>query len=413
MTYVKLVVLGEKSKCIGQCFVVDPRAASVNTEYIEITGRRTQFCFQLNFLDRIENAIAKMTVRLETRKSKGTHSIIWFGLPTNYFHYSVVIDEELSDEEVLETNEVDRSSENDSNSDDEMEADNDDDQEDEVDNGNDEEDEVDNGDDQEDGADNEDDQEDEEGDDAEGNVGWANTFAKVLQQEKPKNKKYLVLSRAKKLSERAAGTKETKPGLSFEIDGKKNRDENDDADSNEESDVHDDDLKPSSEDLELAMLAQKERNNKLNELRVKPSVMDRERERAFKRIATKGVVQLFNAVRSQQKDLVDRLEKAGPLDHKRDAVLNNINKRQFLDVLMGGKRAKSKNIDNPVKEETVKGEPDADDGATKPSQWSVLRDDFMTNKKIASHWDNDDEDDGGGDNVNGGDGGDDSDWNCH
>lgn len=286
-----------------------------------------------------------------------------------------MIDEELSDEEVLDTNEVNQNSENDSNSDDEM---------DEV------------------------DLEDEEDDDDGGNVGWANTFAKVLQQEKPKNKKYLVLSRAKKLADRAAETREIKTTLSFEIDPQKNTDDNDDADSNEESDLHGDDLKPSSEDLELAMMAQKERNNKLNELRVKPSVMDRERERAFKRIATKGVVQLFNAVRSQQKDLVDRLEKAGPLDHKRDAVLNNINKRQFLDVLMGGKRAKSENIDNPVKEETVKSEPGAEDEASKPSQWSVLRDDFMTNKKIASHWDNDAEDDAG-DGVNGNDGGDDSD----
>lgn len=285
----------------------------------------------------------------------------------------VLVDEELSEEEVDETNEDDGSSENDSASGDEMEADNEDDQ-------------------------NED---DDEADD-EGNVGWANTFAKVLQQEKPKNKKYLVLSRAKKLTERKADAEAGKTALTFEIDGNKSGgNDDDDADSNEDSDG--DDLKPSSEDLEQAILAQKERNSKLNELRVKPTLMDRERERAFKRIATKGVVQLFNAVRSQQKDLVDRLEKAGPLDHKRDAVLNNINKRQFLDVLMGGKRAKSENVDNPVKEESVKDDPDADDGTTRPSQWSVLRDDFMTNKKIASHWDNDDEDDdddgghGGGD----------------
>lgn len=278
----------------------------------------------------------------------------------------VLIDEELSEEEVEETNKADASSD-DSASGDEMDADNEDDQ-----------------------------NEDDEEVDDEGNVGWANTFAKVLQQEKPKNKKYLVLSRAKKLTEKKADAEASKTALTFEIAGKKSGGpDGDDADSNEDSDG--DDLKPSSEDLELAILAQKERNSKLNELRVKPTLMDRERERAFKRIATKGVVQLFNAVRSQQKDLVDRLEKVGPLDHRRDAVLNNINKRQFLDVLMGGKRAKSENVDNPVKEESVKDDPDADDRTTRPSQWSVLRDDFMTNKKIASHWDNgeDDDDDGG------------------
>lgn len=291
---------------------------------------------------------------------------------------SVLIEEELSEEEVVKTKETDNSSENDLDSDgglvaesgDEMEADIEDDQEDDGDE-----------------------------DDDEGNAGWANTFAKVLQQEKPKNKKYLVLSRAKKRSEKIEDTESTKKALTFEIAGKKS---GEDESGTDEDEAHIGDLKPSTEDLELAILAQKERNSKLNELRVKPSVLDRERERAFKRIATKGVVQLFNAVRSQQRELVDRLEKAGPLDHKRDAVLNNINKRQFLDVLMGGKRAKSENIDNPVKEETIKDEPSADDGVARPSQWSVLRDDFMTNKKIASHWDNDDDDDNEGGNGDGG-----------
>lgn len=191
------------------------------------------------------------------------------------------------------------------------------------------------------------------------------------------------MSRAKKLSEPKSDekTEKSSKSITFEIEGKQSSDDENDTVSqaaNEE--------KPSNEELELALLAQKNRNSKLLEVRVKPSVMDRERERSFKRIATKGVVQLFNAVRTQQRDLVDRLEKAGPLDHKRDAVLNNINKRQFLDVLMGGKRAKSENVDNPVKD-------DPDD--VKPSQWSVLRDDFMTNKKIKSHWDNDDSDDDG------------------
>lgn len=347
--------------------------------------RRTQFCFSLNFF-------------LERKENDGPFGgakkqrYAWLYVPfdivcqSNKYPFSVLIDEELSEEEVAEPNEANDSTENESESGDEMEVDNEDDED-------------------GDGDDN--------GNDDEGNVGWANTFAKVLQQEKPKNKKYLVLSRAKKLAERKADNEDSKPALTFEIEGK--RSEAEDADSNEGSDDH----KPSTEDLESAILAQKERNSKLNELRVKPSVMDRERERAFKRIATKGVVQLFNAVRSQQRDLVDRLEKAGPLDHKRDAVLNNINKRQFLDVLMGGKRAKSENIDNPVKDEDVKNEPDADDGAARPSQWSVLRDDFMTNKKIASHWDNDDdEDDGDGDGGNGHGGTDadsdgDSNWNDH
>lgn len=236
-------------------------------------------------------------------------------------------------------------------------------------------------DDDEDDADVEDEGEELEDDD--GNEGWADALAKVLQQEKPKNKKYLVLSKAKKLADRTT-EKTDEEKLSFEI-------------SNQDGD----DVKPDVSDLkiktelELASIERKERNNKLQELRVTPAQMDIDREKSFKRIAQKGVVQLFNAVRTQQRDLVDKLEKAGPLDHKRDAVLNNINKRQFLDMLMGSKRAKSENVDNPVKME-ISSQGD-EDGSTKPSQWSVLRDDFMTNKKTASHWDKDDDDDDGGD----------------
>lgn len=238
-----------------------------------------------------------------------------------------------------------------------------------------------------DGADNEFDENEESGDEGdegdEGNAGWADAFSKVLQQQKPKNKKYLVLSKAKKLSEQKVKNDAGKK-LTFEI-----ADKVDDDEEEEEEDVKPnagtEEPKPSSNELELALIARKERNNKLQQLRVKPDSMDRERERSFKRIATKGVVQLFNAVRSQQRDLVDRLDKAGPLDHKRDEVLNNINKRQFLDMLMGGKRAQSENVDNLVKDEDIK-----DEDSSKPSQWSVLRDDFMTSKKL-KHWDKEDD----------------------
>lgn len=148
---------------------------------------------------------------------------------------------------------------------------------------------------------------------------------------------------------------------------------------------------------ELESEQQQHKNRKL-ELRVKPSWKDIERERALRKVATKGVVQLFNAVRIQQKDLQQQLEEAGPLDSRKEAVLNNINKRKFLDVLMGGKRAKSEAVDNPVKSElkkeedesTTDDEGDYDNNKIK-SGWSVLRDDFMTNKKN-KHWDEEDED---------------------
>ena len=204
--------------------------------------------------------------------------------------------------------------------------------------------------------------------DASGNAGWADTFAKVLQQKKPKNKKYLVLSRAAKLDDQKI-KKEVTQQAGFEIEQKLAKDDDEDDDEEEDDDDMADDEeqteeKPTTEELALALTVQKERNNKLLALRVKPSIMDRERERSFRRISTRGVVQLFNAVRSQQRDLVDKVEKAGKLDHRRDEVLNNIDKKQFLHVLMGGDRAKSENVDNPIKDE---------DGGAGKQQWSVLR----------------------------------------
>lgn len=49
-----------------------------------------------------------------------------------------------------------------------------------------------------------------------------------------------------------------------------------------------------------------------------------------------GVVQLFNAVRQQQKEIEDKLVEAGPLERKREKALKNIDRQAFLDVLMGG-----------------------------------------------------------------------------
>lgn len=248
-------------------------------------------------------------------------------------------------------------------------------------------------------ADAENDDDDKDGDDesdsasdadpAEGNADWAKSLAKILKQEKPKNKKVIALSKAKKTSD-IVEARELVKRVGFTVDGE--------AEIKEE--------KPDAEQLAAEMAAAAERRKQKRaafDLRIKPTLMDRERERAFKKIATKGVVQLFNAVRIQQRDLSEQLDKAGRLDHKRDAVLNNINKRKFLDVLMGGKRSRSENVDNPVKTEADMKEEESDDdyggdydaevyndGLPKNSIWSVLKEDFLSNKKM-SHWDKDDE----------------------
>ncbi|KAH8369420.1 hypothetical protein KR009_010344 [Drosophila setifemur] len=234
------------------------------------------------------------------------------------------------------------------------------------------------------------------GSDAEGNAGWADSILKVLKTTKPETQNKTVLARAKnsQASVRSQKAKNSKrPEYDFEIEK---------ADIKEEDE--DDEEKPEASSLD-AQLTKQQRKNVPLQLRVKPSFRDMERERTLRKVATRGVVQFFNAVRIQQKDLQQQLEDAGPLDSRQDAVLNNINKRKFLDVLMSGKRAKSTAIDNAVKKEEEESDVDEDDqqdsssSGKKKSEWSVLREDFMTNKKI-KHWDEEDEENSDQQNQN-------------
>ncbi|XP_017002565.2 RRP15-like protein [Drosophila takahashii] len=228
----------------------------------------------------------------------------------------------------------------------------------------------------------------ESGSEVEGNAGWADSILKVLKTTKPETQNKTVLARAKNSQaavrfQKAAAAK--KPGFDFEIEKTEAKDE---EDSEEE------DAKPEASALDATLTRQQRKNVPL-QLRVKPSFRDMERERTLRKVATRGVVQFFNAVRIQQKDLQQQLEEAGPLDSRQDAVLNNINKRKFLDVLMSGKRAKSTAIDNAVKKEEQETDDDDEEeasGGKKKSEWNVLREDFMTNKKI-KHWDEEDDDD--------------------
>ena len=55
------------------------------------------------------------------------------------------------------------------------------------------------------------------------NEGWADSIAKILGSNKPKNKKTLVLSRAKKLADVVKKEKEEKP--SFEVVGEEEESE--------------------------------------------------------------------------------------------------------------------------------------------------------------------------------------------
>ncbi|KAL1398888.1 hypothetical protein pipiens_008607 [Culex pipiens pipiens] len=176
------------------------------------------------------------------------------------------------------------------------------------------------------------------------------------------------------------------------------------------------DVEIARELLRQKALIKKERLKDILGLRVRPSIGDYERERALKKIATKGTVQLFNAVRQQQKDVNQKLADAGKLEYKREKVLKNLSKKEFLNALMNGPRAKSELVDNLVKKEEdmkdeVKSEEEsgASDGDEEPkSTWGALRADFLSGKKSGWDKEQDEESDIGG-NLEGNMGGESSD----
>jgi hypothetical protein len=49
----------------------------------------------------------------------------------------------------------------------------------------------------------------------------------------------------------------------------------------------------------------------------------------------RGVVQLFNAVRQQQKTIESSLKAAGSSESRQEKVFRSVDKNSFLDILMG------------------------------------------------------------------------------
>ena len=207
---------------------------------------------------------------------------------------------------------------------------------------------------------------------ADGNPGWADAMQKILRVKKPKRKKTIVLSKAKKL---CSVVKKEEEDSTFEVEKVK-----DEAKAEEEQD--------SERNVQKPVVQSKERRKDNLGVRVKPCITDRERERMLQKVATKGVIQLFNAVRQQQGEINKKLSEAGPLERKREKVLKNIDKCAFLDVLMGG--SKSIRVDNDVKNEGqgIKKDKNKEDNGV----WNVLRDDFVMGTKLKD-WDRKSEDD--------------------
>ena len=185
--------------------------------------------------------------------------------------------------------------------------------------------------------------------------GWADAISKVLQTKV--NNKAFILSKAKKdrdISIREKGTPRQQTIEVLRDDGK---------------------ITVEKSDLPKAFKTSIQVHNEIlrmeweNMSRVKPSPADKEKDVFLNSIATKGVVQLFNAVKGQQEAVKHKLKKAGKSERKKDKALATFTKGQFLDTLKSSPKRKRSDSDGKNNE-----------------GWKVLRDDF-TNKANLKSWD--------------------------
>lgn len=193
------------------------------------------------------------------------------------------------------------------------------------------------------------------------NPGWADAMAKVL---RTKTDKSFILKKAKK-------------DCDF-VETKKKDIEIVDEEGKVIKDPIDEQIKQNDyQNQRKKLLEQKEK--KLlwrNMCRVKPDISEKVKERTLARIATKGVVQLFNAVRQHQKTLGEKLSLAGNSEVKKEKILKTFTKGEFLDILKN-KEKKS--------QETEKDEKSSEE---KQNTWDALRDNFMMEATLKD-WDKD------------------------
>ncbi|KAK3092768.1 hypothetical protein FSP39_007028 [Pinctada imbricata] len=220
-------------------------------------------------------------------------------------------------------------------------------------------------------------------------AGLADAMAKILSKQLPRDKKQAILAKSKTDKEI------TKTRIEKKI----------------KEGVTDEETKQHTQQQELFAAQQKRKI--WEELgRVRPDPLERDKEKALQRIAQRGVVQLFNAVRRQQKIVEDKLIEAGQSEHKKAKVMETVTKGKFLDMLEekeGIKIKKEKKSKNKIHENTIKEEPveikeemiddnDDDNEEEGRSTWSALREDYMMGAKMKD-WDRQ-SDDSVDDNVN-------------
>ncbi|XP_001640769.2 RRP15-like protein [Nematostella vectensis] len=110
-------------------------------------------------------------------------------------------------------------------------------------------------------------------------------------------------------------------------------------------------------------------------------------DRNLVKIATRGVVKLFNAVSKHQKEMDTKLSKA-TTETKKTKVMESLTKSSFLDML---KRSSDATVTEESTETTKKANQKGNksekmDEQKSSNSWNILRDDFMMGAKLKD-WD--------------------------
>ncbi|XP_060599203.1 RRP15-like protein [Ruditapes philippinarum] len=131
--------------------------------------------------------------------------------------------------------------------------------------------------------------------------------------------------------------------------------------------------------------------------RSKPDPLKRDKERQLQKIATRGVVQLFNAVRKQQKIVEDEIQQVGMSERKKDKIMEGMTKDKFLTLLKGTSKTNVKaekpeeSVPVTIKKEESDEEDDGDN-VKSGKTWNILKDDYMMGAKMKD-WDKEESDD--------------------
>ncbi|XP_075720713.1 RRP15-like protein [Rhinoderma darwinii] len=177
------------------------------------------------------------------------------------------------------------------------------------------------------------------------NKGWADAMAKVLNKKIPSDKASTILVKSKSVE------KEKEKGKQERLERKQQFDQ-----------------KRQWETM----------------CRVQPDVVkDREAERSLQRVATRGVVQLFNAVRTHQGNMNDKIKEVGPSERKKSKLMSSVSKKDFINVLRG-KESKDETAERQRPKKAAAKTQNA-------SEWNILRDDFMMGASMKD-WDKDSDD---------------------